>query len=230
MLSIHVRRDRHSPTQYKVKTFTRSVRHKESMTATTSGKHAEQQLCKCSTLSCTFLLPSLHNYYVKTLNFTFYGGRNQTATFLPVSKLGISAPGEFACSWQSKWVGITAMKIKKKTTNVSDAVEVALPRNVTNLAKLLALYVYINGLYCMIFNLRGNWRSSGTSENGVTYCFFLVGRGWGGGGLGKVSAGHKFLCRKNGLWHAEYYIFSCMYLLMDMRRPSTPTVWPLEST
>ena len=47
------------------------------------------------------------------------------------------------------------MKIeKKKTTNVSDAVEVALPRNVTNLAKLLALYVYINGLYCMIFNLR----------------------------------------------------------------------------
>ena len=41
------------------------------------------------------------------------------------------------------------MKIeKKKNTNVSDAVEVALPRNVTNLAKLLALYVY------MIFNLR----------------------------------------------------------------------------
>ena len=33
------------------------------------------------------------------------------------------------------------MKIEKKTTNVSDAVEVALPRNVTNLAKLLALYV-----------------------------------------------------------------------------------------
>ena len=33
------------------------------------------------------------------------------------------------------------MKIEKKNTNVSDAVEVALPRNVTNLAKLLALYV-----------------------------------------------------------------------------------------
>ena len=34
------------------------------------------------------------------------------------------------------------MKIeKKKNTNVSDAVEVVLPRNATNLGKLLALYV-----------------------------------------------------------------------------------------
>ena len=66
--------------------------------------------------------PSLHDYDRKMLNFTFCGGRKQstvTWNFLSLSELQLnmvlrdSAQKEFACIWQSKWVGVIAREIEK---------------------------------------------------------------------------------------------------------------------
>ena len=150
--------------------------------------------------------------------------KEERRNFLPVSELGISAPGEFAFSWESKWVGITAMKIEKKKTQTFPTPSKSHSLEMSQILRNYWRFMCKLMVFTVWFSTWRNGSSSGTSEHGVTCCFF----GWAGGE--KVSAGHKFLCRKNGLWHAEYYIFSCMYLLMDMRRPSTPTFWPLESS
>ena len=69
---------------------------------------------------CTFLLPFLHDYDVKMRNFVFYGERKQvTAKFYFsfwtwIWSLGIQLhPGGFAYIWQSKWVGIIAIKTER---------------------------------------------------------------------------------------------------------------------
>ena len=69
----------------------------------------------------TFLYISsqfLHDYDVKMLNFAFYGGREQATTnFISVSEieygpLKLSLRG-FAYNWQSKCVGIIAIKTER---------------------------------------------------------------------------------------------------------------------
>ena len=62
-------------------------------------------------------LPSLHDYHVKMPNFTFCEGRKQAMTkFILFMNLDMvdrnSAPEEFACIWQSKWVGIITIEIE----------------------------------------------------------------------------------------------------------------------
>ena len=63
-------------------------------------------------------LPSLRDYLVKMPNFTFCEGRKQAMTkFILFMNLDMvnrnSAPEEFACIWQSKWVGIIAIETEK---------------------------------------------------------------------------------------------------------------------
>ena len=64
-------------------------------------------------------LPSLHDYDVKLLKFTFYGGSKQTTTKFSLFFLNLniairnSNPREFANIWQSKWVAMIAMKIER---------------------------------------------------------------------------------------------------------------------
>ena len=63
-------------------------------------------------------LPSLHDYHVKIPNFTFCEGRKQAMTkFSFLMNLDMvdrnSAPEEFACIWQSKWVGIITIETDK---------------------------------------------------------------------------------------------------------------------
>ena len=63
-------------------------------------------------------LPSLHDYHVKMPNFTFCEGRKQAMTkFILFMNLDMvdrnSAPEEFACIWQSKWVGIITIETEK---------------------------------------------------------------------------------------------------------------------
>ena len=63
--------------------------------------------------------PFLHDYDVNMPNFAFYGGRKQAndeILFLFLSLNLIpwnSASGGFAYNWQSKWVGIIAIKTKR---------------------------------------------------------------------------------------------------------------------
>ena len=69
----------------------------------------------------TFLyisLPFLHDYDVKLPNFTFSGGRiRPRRNFIIFLNLNVvlrnSTPGGFAYIWQSKWVGIIAMKTER---------------------------------------------------------------------------------------------------------------------
>ena len=64
-------------------------------------------------------LPSLHDYHVKMPNFTFCEGRKQAVkkSFFLFMNLEMvernSIPEEFACIWQSKWVGIITMETEK---------------------------------------------------------------------------------------------------------------------
>ena len=63
-------------------------------------------------------LPSLHDYQVKMPNFTFCEGRKQAMkNFFLFVNLDMfdrnSAPEEFACIWQSKWVGIITIETEK---------------------------------------------------------------------------------------------------------------------
>ena len=51
----------------------------------TIGLWSKQQLCICITLFSTFLWRPLHDYDMKRLNLTFYGGRGQTKTKFPNS-------------------------------------------------------------------------------------------------------------------------------------------------
>ena len=141
--------------------------------------------------------------------------KEERRNFLPVSELGISAPGEFACSWQSKWVGITAMF---PTPSKSHSLEMSqILQNCWHFMCTLMVFT-------VWFSTWGNWRSSGTSENGVTYCFFW----WAGGKRFRQDI--NSYAEKTDSDTLNITFFSCMYLLMDMRRPSTPTFWPLESS
>ena len=69
---------------------------------------AKQQLCKCTTLFCTFLCPFLHDYNVNMPNFAFYGGRKQATTKFLLLFLYLdmvprnSTPGGFAYIWQTR--------------------------------------------------------------------------------------------------------------------------------
>ena len=63
-------------------------------------------------------LLSLHDHHVKMPNFTFCEGRKQAMTkFILFMNLDMvdrnSAPEEFACIWQSKWVGIITIETEK---------------------------------------------------------------------------------------------------------------------
>ena len=62
-------------------------------------------------------LPSLHDFHVKMLNFTFCEGRKQAKIFFLFMNLDMvdrnSAQEEFACIWQSKWVGVITIETEK---------------------------------------------------------------------------------------------------------------------
>ena len=63
-------------------------------------------------------LPSLHDYHVKMPNFTFCEGRKQAMTkFILFMNLNMvdrnSAPEEFACIWESKWVRLITIETEK---------------------------------------------------------------------------------------------------------------------
>ena len=63
---------------------------------------------------CTFLPRFCTTYDVKMPNFAFYGGRKQPTTEFYFSFWAWnSASGGFAYNWQSKWVGIIAMKTER---------------------------------------------------------------------------------------------------------------------
>ena len=97
--------------------------------------------------------------------------------FLPVSELGILPPGEFACSWQSKWVGITGWRLKNKKTQTFPT---PLKSHSLEMSQILWNYWRFMSklmVFTVWFSTWRNWRSSGTSELGVTYCFFW----WAGG-------------------------------------------------
>ena len=69
----------------------------------------------------TFLyisFPLLHDCDVKMPNFAFYGGRRQATTiyfsfWAWIWSLENSTSGGFAYNWQSKWVGIIAIKTER---------------------------------------------------------------------------------------------------------------------
>ena len=103
--------------------------------------------------------------------------KEERRNFLPVSELGISAPGEFACSWQSKWVGITAMKIEKKKPQTFPTPSKSHFLEMSQILRNCWHFMCTLMVFTVWFSTWGNWRSSGTSENGVTYCFFW----WAGG-------------------------------------------------
>ena len=82
-------------------------------------------------------LPSLHDYHVKMPNFTFCEGRKQAMTkFILFMNLDMvdrnSAPEEFACIWQSKWVGIITIETEKMWVHSSCDVFVVSCRGILN--------------------------------------------------------------------------------------------------
>ena len=91
----------------------------------------EKQLRTCITLFWTFFFLFLHDHNVKMPNFAFYGGRKQAATKFYFSFLSFdmvpwnSASGRFAYFWQSKWVGIIAIKTEKTQIHLLSDVLVA---------------------------------------------------------------------------------------------------------
>ena len=70
-------------------------------------------------LFCTFLCPFLHDYDVNMPNFAFYRGRKKSNDEILFLLLYLdmvpknSTPGGFAYIWQSKWVGIIAIKTER---------------------------------------------------------------------------------------------------------------------
>ena len=68
----------------------------------------KQQLCIVH-----YTFPFLHYYDVKMPNFAFYGERKQATTKFYFPFWAYSALGEFAYSWQSKWIGIIAIKTER---------------------------------------------------------------------------------------------------------------------
>ena len=93
-------------------------------TATRTSKRAIGLINKTTTLHVHHAffyisLPFLHDYDVKMPNFACYGGRKQattTATFLFLNLDTVprnSISGGFTYIWQSKWVGIIAIKTER---------------------------------------------------------------------------------------------------------------------
>ena len=92
------------------------------------GQLAKQQLARVSDFFLYISLPFLHNYDVKMPNFAFSGDGNQAKTkFYFVFELGYfnSDSEGFAYIWQSKWVGIIAIKTERRQINFLSDVLVA---------------------------------------------------------------------------------------------------------
>ena len=110
--------------------------------------------------------PFLHDYDLKMPHFAFYGGRKQATTnfFFLFLSLNIvpwnSASGGFAYNWQSKWVGIIAMKTERTQIHFLSDVLVAVvsldlkvPNDTPNTA---AMIMERNFWFC--FGLSVPWR------------------------------------------------------------------------
>ena len=84
---------------------------------------AKQQLCTCSTLFCSFLRHDRTATTWKCLILRFREVvKKPRRNCLSRCELMIvfvrnSTPGEFACFWQSNWVGIIVMKIERTQIN-----------------------------------------------------------------------------------------------------------------
>ena len=81
-------------------------------------KLAKQQLRTCITLFLDISFPFLHDYDVKMPNFACYGGQRQATTiyfsfWAWTWSLENSTSGGFSYNWQSKWVGIIAIKTER---------------------------------------------------------------------------------------------------------------------
>ena len=117
-------------------------------------------------LNISFLF--LHDHNVKMPNFAFYGGRKQATTkffFLFPSFDMVpwnSASGGFAYFWQSKWVGIIAIKTEGTQIHLLSDVLVAvasLDLKVPNESLILILnwLTWSTCLRCSTTDKRGTW-------------------------------------------------------------------------
>ena len=136
-------------------------------------------------------LPSLHDYHVKMPNFTFCEGRKQAMTkFILFMNLDMvdrnSAPEEFACIWQSKWVGIITIETEKMWVHSScDVFVVVSCRGILNsliFTKAWSMQAWIpvvsSSLYfwksVFSFQADGILKSDGDFESFLTACISLV--------------------------------------------------------
>ena len=88
-----------------------NVKKAISLISKTTTSHVHQTFLYIS-------FPFLHDYDVKMPNFAFYGGRRQATTiyfsfWAWIWSLENSTSGGFAYNWQSKWVGIIAIKTER---------------------------------------------------------------------------------------------------------------------
>ena len=88
-----------------------NVKKATSLISKTTTSHVHQTFLYIS-------FPFLHDYDVKMPNFAFYGGRRQATTiyfsfWAWIWSLENSTSGGFAYNWQSKWVGIIAIKTER---------------------------------------------------------------------------------------------------------------------